>query len=141
MNGDSKAPYRDALLESFAAELTLAAYRVALRNRTLFHAVDRTPRRAIENEHPGCLADEAKRGDRLSVLLDVDQRRGGRLIGIPQVMMNALEVPQILSGIHIQSHDGICVQVGSGTIATPVVAGGRTQLLGNSTQTQCVYSH
>ena len=35
MNGDSKAPVnRDALLESFAAELTLAAYRVALRNRT-----------------------------------------------------------------------------------------------------------
>jgi hypothetical protein len=32
MNGDSKTPVnRDALLETFAAELTLAAYRVALR--------------------------------------------------------------------------------------------------------------
>jgi hypothetical protein len=32
MNGDSKTPVtRDALLESFAAELTLTAYRVALR--------------------------------------------------------------------------------------------------------------
>jgi hypothetical protein len=32
---DNKSPVnRDALLESFAAELTLAAYRVALRNRT-----------------------------------------------------------------------------------------------------------
>jgi len=35
MNADSKTPHnRDALLENFAAELTLAAYRVALRNRT-----------------------------------------------------------------------------------------------------------
>ncbi len=35
MNGDFQAPVnRDALLETFAAELTLAAYRVALRTRT-----------------------------------------------------------------------------------------------------------
>ena len=35
MNGDSTTPVdRDALLETFAAELTLAAYRVALRTRT-----------------------------------------------------------------------------------------------------------
>ena len=35
MNGDSKTPInRDALLEVFAAELTLAAYRVALGTRT-----------------------------------------------------------------------------------------------------------
>ena len=34
MTGDVKAPIdRDALLESFAAELTVAAYRVALRTR------------------------------------------------------------------------------------------------------------
>jgi hypothetical protein len=34
MNGNSKTPVsRDVLLESFAAELTLAAYRVALRTR------------------------------------------------------------------------------------------------------------
>jgi hypothetical protein len=35
MNGDFKTSVeRDALLETFAAELTLAAYRVALRTRT-----------------------------------------------------------------------------------------------------------
>jgi hypothetical protein len=35
MTGDSKTPVnRDALLETFAAELALAAYRVALRTRT-----------------------------------------------------------------------------------------------------------
>ena len=35
MNGDSKTSVnRDDLLETFAAELTLAAYRVALRTRT-----------------------------------------------------------------------------------------------------------
>jgi hypothetical protein len=35
MNGDSGTPdNRDALLERFAAELTLAAYRVALRTGT-----------------------------------------------------------------------------------------------------------
>jgi hypothetical protein len=33
MNGETAVP-RDALLESFAAELTLAAYRVALGTRT-----------------------------------------------------------------------------------------------------------
>jgi hypothetical protein len=35
MSGDSRTPVnRDALLETLAAELTLAAYRVALRTRT-----------------------------------------------------------------------------------------------------------
>jgi hypothetical protein len=35
MNGDFQTPInRDDLLETFAAELTLAAYRVALRTRT-----------------------------------------------------------------------------------------------------------
>ncbi len=35
MNGDSETPVnRDALLDTFAAELTHAAYRVALRHRT-----------------------------------------------------------------------------------------------------------
>jgi hypothetical protein len=35
MNGDSTTPVnRDVLLESFAAELAFAAYRVALRTRT-----------------------------------------------------------------------------------------------------------
>lgn len=35
MNGDFRTPVnRDALLETLAAELTLAAYRVALRTRT-----------------------------------------------------------------------------------------------------------
>jgi hypothetical protein len=35
MNGDVKTPAdRDALLESFTAELTAAAYRVALRSKT-----------------------------------------------------------------------------------------------------------
>ncbi len=35
MNGDSKTPVdRDSLLETLAAELALAAYRVALRTRT-----------------------------------------------------------------------------------------------------------
>ena len=35
MNGDCETPVnRDDLLESFAAELTLVAYRVALRTRT-----------------------------------------------------------------------------------------------------------
>jgi hypothetical protein len=35
MNGDAKTPVnRDALLETFAAELTAAAYRVALRTGT-----------------------------------------------------------------------------------------------------------
>jgi hypothetical protein len=35
MNGDIKTPVdRDALLEHFAAELTVAAYRVALRTKT-----------------------------------------------------------------------------------------------------------
>jgi hypothetical protein len=35
MNGEFQTPVnRDALLETFAAELTIAAYRVALRTRT-----------------------------------------------------------------------------------------------------------
>jgi hypothetical protein len=35
MNGESETPVnREALLESFAAELTVAAYRVALQTRT-----------------------------------------------------------------------------------------------------------
>ncbi len=41
MNGHPKAPLsRDAQLETFTAELTVAAYRVALRNKTRGTCVD-----------------------------------------------------------------------------------------------------
>jgi hypothetical protein len=52
MNGDSTTPAnRDALLETFAAELTLAAYRVALRTRTTGTWLD------LELDLWGALAD------------------------------------------------------------------------------------
>ncbi len=55
MNGDFKTPVnRDALLETLAAELTLAAYRAALRTRTGGTWLD------LELDHWRALADTVK---------------------------------------------------------------------------------
>jgi hypothetical protein len=78
MNGDSNPPVnRDALLETFAAELTYAAYRVALRTGTqgtwldlqldLWKALAETVRTWDEGIAPVPLADDtacrAQRGE------------------------------------------------------------------------------
>ena len=55
MNGDCETPVnRDDLLEAFAAELTLAAYRVALRTRAKGTWLD------LELDLWGALADTVK---------------------------------------------------------------------------------
>jgi hypothetical protein len=69
MNGDSKTPNdRDAALEALAAELTLAAYRVALRTRTEGTWLD------LELDLWRALADTAKSWGEAaaSVLIDGD---------------------------------------------------------------------
>src|SRR5688572_3327793 len=100
---------------------------VALWDRPLFNAENRTPCRSIKNEQPCRLADESERGNRAPILADVDQSRCGRLVGIPEVVMNALKMPEVLSRVDVQGDNRIRVEIGARTIATPIVPRRRSE--------------
>ena len=53
-------------------------------------------RRAIEDEHVCRLANQSERWCTAPVARYVHERGGRRLIRIPQIVMHALEVPQVL---------------------------------------------
>src|ERR671918_99677 len=80
--------------------------------------------RAIEDEHVAALADRRERGDRPAFLSDVDQTGRGRLIDVPDVVMNRLEVPSVFARSDVDGDDGVAEQVAAGAIAAPVVRGG-----------------
>jgi hypothetical protein len=89
MNGDFKTPVnRDALLETFAAELTLAASRVALRTRTQgtwldleLEAIRETPvNRTEDTDHKG-----------------VASARGPIRVGAMQLLLDHGLVPRIVA--------------------------------------------
>ena len=108
--------------ERLRRRIPLAGH-VALRHRTFLHTEQRLAIRAIEQEHPGRLADQPERRNAAAVPRDVDECRRRRLIRVPQIVMHPLEVPQILPGVHVHRDDRVGVEVGAGSVAAPVVAG------------------
>src|SRR5688572_22759058 len=95
----------------------------SLRHSTLLYSEQRPAICAVHNEHPAGLADESRGRNDLAVLADIEERRWCRLIGIPQIMMHGLEMPDVLPRVGVDSNDGVCIQIRAGTIAAPVVAG------------------
>ena len=71
---------------------------VAFRNGTLFNAVDRLTGFAIQDVHQRVLVDHGHRRNRPTALDDVEQAGRGGKIGIPQIVMDQLEMPLILTG-------------------------------------------
>ena len=73
------------------------------------------------------LRHHGDRGNRPAVALDVDQRRSGRHIVVPEVVVDKLLVPLQLAGGRIERDQRVAVQVRALTIAAVVVGRRRTE--------------
>src|SRR5205823_14269158 len=63
----------------------------------------------------------------LSVFGNVHENwRWGQIV-IPQIVMNELEVPLVLSGVRIDRNDRVTEEIGAGPIAAVVVSRGRAE--------------
>ncbi len=78
---------------------------VALGYRALLDAVNGFAGLAVQNEHQSILADDRERGDGLAVLLHVKQAGRGRHVGVPQVVVDELEVPHVFARGGVDSDD------------------------------------
>ena len=57
-------------------------------------------------------------------LHEVEQRARRWHVGVPEIVMHRLEVPQVLAGLRIDGDDRIGVDVVAGAVAAVVVGGG-----------------
>ena len=94
---------------------------IARRNRTLLDTEYRFAGFTVEDEHPALLSNLCECWNRLSVLFDVDQNRRGRQVRIPQIVMNGLEMPFVLSGFRIDGDHRIAKQVVAFSVSAIIV--------------------
>ena len=80
---------------------------VALGHRTLFDSENRPASLTIQDVEVARLRCESKRRNPASVLHDVEQSGRRWWIVIPQIVMDRLEVPFILSSLNIDRHDRV----------------------------------
>ena len=93
----------------------------ALRHRPLLDAVDRLAGHAIEQEQQSDLVDRGHGGNGPAALLHVDQRRRAGQIGVPDVVMHDLEVPQVLAGVRVGRDEAGAEQVVARAVAAVLV--------------------
>src|SRR5690606_11943670 len=90
-------------------------------NRTFLYWPDRLAGGTVKGIDKRLLGD---RHHYLATIGQIDQHRCSRKIPVPDVMVNELVVPTAFTGAHIQRHQAAGEQVGTGSVATVVVAGG-----------------
>ena len=66
-------------------------------------------------------------GNGLAPLLHVDERRRARQIGVPEVVVDQLEVPQVLPRIGVRRHQAVAEKVVAGAVAAVLVHRGRAE--------------
>ncbi len=91
------------------------------RHRPLLDPVDRLPRHAVEQEQQSRLVDHRDGRNGLASLLHVDQGRRRCQVGIPDVVMHHLEVPQVFAGVRIRGNDAGAEEVVAGAVAAVLV--------------------
>ena len=89
----------------------LLAWHVALQHLGLRHRPDWRPGRAIEGVDPALLRRRRQHLPPLSVHRDVEQVGRHRRVVVPDVVMDHLEVPTLLAGLHVERHDAVAVEV------------------------------
>ena len=93
----------------------------ALGHRTLLDAVDRLAGDAIEQKQQPDLVDHRDGGNRPAALLHVDQRGRAGQVGVPDVVMHHLEVPQVLAGIRVGRDEAGAEEIVAGAIAAVLI--------------------
>jgi len=84
---------------------------IALRYRALFDAEDRLAGLAIQEVQVTGLGRHGERGDGASVSHDVEQSWRRRRIGVPEIVMDGLEMPLVPAGLDVDGDDRITEQV------------------------------
>ena len=105
-----------------------------MRNGPLFHAKDRLAAEPVIDEQHAHLRMLDKGRNLAPVLHHIDQRRLGRQIVVPDVVMHELLIPLQFPGIGVQSHDAIGIKVVPGALAAVVIEA----CLGNRRKHQAV---
>ena len=100
---------------------------VAGRHRLLLDAVDRLAGLPVQNVEIAGLGGHPQRRNRAAVGGDVEQRRRRRRVGVPQIVMNRLEMPAIVAGLDIHRDHGVAILVVAGTVAAVVTGNRRRQ--------------
>src|SRR5262245_43642652 len=77
----------------------------------------------IEDKEITGLTDMGNGRYSTAILHDIEETAGSRHIGIPDVVMDRLKVPEIFAGLCVDSDDRIGELVAAGPIATVVVSG------------------
>ena len=94
---------------------------LALRHGTLLDAVDRLAGDAIEQKQQPDLVHRGDGRNRPAALLHVDQRRRAGHVGVPDVVMDHLEVPQVLAGVRVGRHEAGAEEIVAGAIAAVLI--------------------
>ena len=99
----------------------------ARRHGTLLDAINRLAGDPVEQEQQAGLVDHRHGGNRLAALLDVEKRWRGREVGIPDVVVHDLEVPQVLAGVRVGRDDARAEEIVAGAIAAVLIDRGRAE--------------
>ena len=93
----------------------------ALGDGPFLDAPDGLTGHAVEEEDRAHLRDDRERRDRLAVARDVDERRRGREIEVPEVVVHELVEPLELPGRGVEGDDAVGVEVVALAVAAVVV--------------------
>ena len=93
----------------------------ARRHRPFLDTVDRLAVDAIQQEEQSRLADGGHGRNRAAALLHVEQHRRVGDVGVPDVVMHELEVPEILAGVGVGRDEARAEQVVALAIAAELI--------------------
>src|SRR5438128_518858 len=101
------------------------AWRLTGGNRPFLDAVDRPAGSAVQDEQEARLADRRDRGDGPVAAAHVKERRRRRIVTVPDVMMDELEMPELLAGTRIERDEAGAVEIRAGAVAAVAIPIGR----------------
>src|SRR5207249_2918959 len=88
---------------------------------TFFNRPYRLARHAIEDVEPTDLMRQRDSLDRAAVDVDVRQHRRGRVVEIPNRMMNELVIPLALAGLQVNSHKALAKEIVSRPVSAEII--------------------
>ena len=127
VRGVADAPHRRRLDRERLRRPGRLAGHVARRHRPLLDAVDRLAGLAVQDVEVAGLGGHPEGRDRTVLARNVEQGRRRRRIGVPQVVVNRLEVPDVLAGLGPDRDDRVAVEVRARPVAAVVARNRRRQ--------------
>src|SRR5204863_829924 len=92
------------------------SWRIGSRHRPLFNEPERFARFAIEHPDETFFSRQRDDVDHLAIVADAQKHWRGRVVVVPNVVMDHLEVPDEFSGTRIECNQAVTKEVGPGSI-------------------------